>query len=414
MSTHSGENASCEKFIGNRNQVRTERNQSRLEVGCKYAVTGYARGCLTAGIVEEIILTATSENEFAMEVDVITTIDNTSWRGKYDIDTNRITSLEDNRGNRVYGAVGTEVDRFPWTDTGVRENIVDNADVLIDCDTGITLTNNRFDSDSSTDLRGTTGFMTNSTVGSDAQLTLTNRTNVRITGSEFGSRSRITGSGGDNLYLYYHTHKSEAYWIFNNNSDVRSYYSTFNSTARVYGNAGGLTRQWFYYTNIGSYGHVRILSGTLQMYYSKIDSYAEYRQEAGAGTALIYGADWSARGYIRNYNTGQWRSYYDTLSSTGRLTINGTVNLASYYNNINSYGRVILTDVTVFYAHLISSFSIWTSTGANHYRSTLDSYARLTTGAFLTRSVYGKGSWAQTLTAANTNKGRDYFNNNLV
>lgn len=412
QSTNYVSEGGCAEVVGNRAQIRNIRNASDLIPGCQYRMTGYVRGCLTAGIVEEIVLTATAVNEFSMDVDVNTTLDNTAWRGKFDIDLNRITSLEDNRGNRVYGATGVEVDRFPWTDTGVRENIVDNADLLIDCTTAITLTNNRFENDSATDLRGCTGFMTNSTVESDAQLTLTNRTNVRVTGSVFQSRSRIIGANGDNLYLYYHTHSSEAYWIFTGRSDVRSYYSTFDSTARVYGNNANVTRQWFYYSKIGSYAHVRILSGIFQMYYSSMSSYAEYRQEAGAGTGLIYGADWTSRAYIRNYVTGTFRSQYDSIDSTGRMTVRGaTVN--TYYNTISSYAQKLINGATIVYASVAQSFARATYTGGTHYRNNFDTYSRITM-PFNTRNVYGKGSWAQTLTAANSNKGRDYFNNNLV
>ena len=154
MTAQSGTNSRC-TIIGTRAQIRAFKLSGTLDTSCVYSITGYSRGCL--GSVESIMLRPTSPSSFANDVEVLTSFDDHSWTGKYDIDTNRITSLEDNRGNRVYGQNGAEVDAFPWGAANWRENLVDNAQLLSDCVPTVELHNSRFTTDSFTDLRGTTG-----------------------------------------------------------------------------------------------------------------------------------------------------------------------------------------------------------------------------------------------------------------
>lgn len=409
MSSQSATNSSNCEFVGTRTQVLALRNSGELEPGCQYIITNYSRGCL--GAVPEIVLTAMSTTRFAHDVDVLSSYDVDYWRGKYDIDTNRIYSLEDNRGNKVYGTSGTEVDEFPWGATNWNEVVVDNARLLTECTPTITLTNCRFTSDSFTDLRGTTGTMYNSSI-EDASILELDSAAVTIRSLTMSSRARIYGERATNVQIYYHQQTSEGYWLFRDRTDVRSYYSSIHSSSRVYFNGG--TRQWLYYTNINSYAHVRQFSGRLRLYYSKLDSYGELRLETGSGDFDGYGLSYSSRAYVRNYNTNLVRSYFAEVTSRGEINYRDAASIRDYYNTISSYGRLFINGTaSLVYACNVNAQSIFTVTAGTHYRNQLTAYSRITT-AFNTRSVYAVGAFAQTLTAGNTNTSRDHHNNTLV
>lgn len=409
MSSQSSSNSSNCDFIGTRAEVLVLRNAGELEPGCQYVITNYSRGCL--GAVPEIVLTAASTTRFAHDVDLLSSYDTDYWRGKYDIDTNRVYSLEDNRGNKVYGITGAEVDAFPWGSTQWAEVVVDNATVLTDCAPAINVSNCRFTSDSFTDLRGTTGTMYNSTI-EDASILELDDAAVTIRSLTMSSRARILGERSTNVQIYYHEQTSEGYWIFRDRDDVRSYYSSIHSSSRVYYTGG--TRQWLYYTNINSYAHIRQFSGNLRLYYSKLDSYAELRNEAGSGDFDGYGVSYSSRAYIRNYNTNRVRTYFPEVTSRGEVNYRDGADVRDFYNTISSFGRLLISGTTtIVYAVNINAQSIFTVTAGTHYRNQLTAYSRITT-AFNTRSVYAVGAFAQTLTAANSNRSRDHHNNTLV
>jgi len=406
--SNSGE---CEVTTGTFSQIRALRNADELAPGCTYCVTDYARGCLTAGIVTGICITADSVGTFGMAATVYTTLDVVGWVGRYDIDTGRILELTDDQGNHVDGDAGTEVERFPWAATTWTDNNIEAGAVLLcDCDPAIDLDDNDFASEANVDVRGASGYLRASTIESDAILEL-DEAGVLIRGLDMGSRGRIYGERATNVRIFYHNHHSEAYWIFRDRDDVRSYYSSMGSTTRVYYTGG--TAQWFYYCDFDSYGFHRQFSGASKFYYSAWSSYAETRAETGSGDWFIYGGDFSSRSYVRNFNAGRTRIYYSTVDGSGRVNFNGNADKSLYYSNISGLSTLNHNGIaTVVYAAALDSQSTFTVIAANHYRVTLDTLARVTT-AFTTRQIYGKGSWTQTLTGPANNDGRDYFNNTL-
>lgn len=399
----------CEPIKDTRNAIRALRNSSSLDPNCKYIITDYSRGCLGDA---EICLKASDVNQFAHDVDVNTTFDNTSWRGTYDIDTNRILSLEDNWNNKVYSLDGIQVDEFPWGNTRFRENTVEeDARLLVECDSAMAVYNNTFSSGSSTNLTGTTGNLYRSNIDSQALLQIPGAA-VNIQGLDMDSRARILGDNATTVSILYHKQSSEGYWDFRNQDNIRSYYSNIHSTAKVYYTSG--TQHWLYYLDIGSYGHLRQESGIVQAYYSAISAYGELRNEANSGQFQLYASNLDSRAYVRNLNTNRVYYYATDISSSGRPIHSDAEYQRLQYSTVKDLAQVNMNGTaTVLYSSNIDSQSILNISGGNHYRMKLSAYARLST-AFNTRSVYGFGSWAQTLTAANTNKGRDYFNNNLV
>lgn len=401
----------CEITEGTRNEIRALRNAGQLEPGCTYTVTGYSRGCLNNDV--RITLTATDVDEFSLDVEVHTGWDNSAWQGIYDLDLNRVHALRDNLGNEVRGRTGTEVDTFPWGLTQFQRCDIKDARLIVPCDqTSCRVNQLILHGDSQLNITGTTGTITDVQIDTGSLVFFQDATGLNFQRSKIDSRARIYGERSATVTLLYLKMSSEGYWLFRDKTDIRAYYVTIDSTARIYYTDGD--RQWFYYCNIGSYAHIRQFAGTIQAYYSNFDSYAEFRNEVGSGVALIYGVSYSSRGYVRNYNAARIRPYFDNVNSRGEVRYEGTVNQNTYYLQITSFGRLIIqASANIAYAIRVDTQSIYTLTGGNHYRDFLSGYARLTT-AFNTRSVYGMGSWVKTLTAANTNKGKDYFNDSLV
>lgn len=391
-----------------RAQLRALATAGNLDMSCHYLIADASNGCLGDVIIE---LHPVSTDKLSSNVSVHTTHDVEAWQGTYDITSNTIETLQDNTGNFVRGDGQNEVNAFPWGNTAWRDVTVENAVVNVECDTTLQVWNTKFDKASNTDLRGATGFIRYSDIGEGAIIQL-NGAAVSITSSTFDSRARIYGNGSTAVVLTELHMDSEAYWNFAGRNDVRAIYVHMNSASRVYYTGG--TRQWLYYTNLSSYAHIRQFAGIVQMYYSDMASYAEFRNEVGAGTATIYGASWDSRAYIRNFSTVLWRSYYDAVSSRGEILLRGAANKTTYYSHISGYGWMHLLDTsTIAYAIEIGSNARFIMNGGNHYRNRFGSYSRVTT-AFNTRNIYTDGSFAQTLTAANSNTYRGFGTNTLA
>lgn len=385
-----------------RNQLLALRNAGNLDMSCHYLITNTGNGCLGDVVIE---LHPVGPDKLSNNVSVHTTHDAEAWQGTYDISENTIETLQDNRGNFVRGDNQTEVNAFPWGNALWTNVTVEYAQVQTECDTAFQVTNTKFDKASSTDLRGATGRIINSDIGEGVIIQF-NGAAVNMTSSTLDSRARIYGNNSIAVVLTEVHMDSEAYWNFAGRNDVRGIYLNMSSAARVYYTAGD--RQWLYYTTIDSYAHVRQFAGTIQMYYSHLDSYSEYRNEAGAGIALIYGLNMGARGYYRNYNAGSHRSYYEHLDSRGEIQVRGSVTTTHYYNHIDSYGIMYNEDAaTIIYGTHVSSNARFRVTGGTHYRNRFGSYSRVTT-AFNTRNIYADGSFAQTLSAANSNTYRGF------
>ena len=391
-----------------RSQLLALRNAGNLDMSCHYLITDTSNGCLGDVVIE---LHPVGVDRLSDNVSIHTTHDTEAWSGKYDIGENQIEQLEDNRGNRVRGDTQAEVNAFPWGNTAWRDVTVENATVQVECDTTLSVLNTKFDKASNTDLRGATGFLRYSDIG-EAAIVQFNGAAISVQGTTVDSRARIYGNGSSAVVLTYLHMDSEAYWNFAGRNDVRAVYTSMSAASRVYFTAGD--RQWFYYTHLSSYAHVRQFAGTIQMYYSDMASYSELRNEAGAGIALIYGLSTESRGYIRNFSTATWRSYYDSVQSRGEIQLRGDVNKTTYYSHVHSYGWLHLLDAsTIAYANDIGSQARLIMNGGNHYRNRLGAYSRITT-AFNTRNIYADGSFAQTLTAANSNTYRGYGTSTLV
>lgn len=174
------------------------RNASGLMKDCHYTITDYSRGNVGASTV---LLHAIDENTLSQTVLVKTGYDNTAWEGRYDIDTNRMFELQDQRLNTVIGQ--TQVDNFPWGNASLTGNTIKNAtltyvsgtfiDNTVDEGANVRINSgnvrqNKFSSTSNVTITNTP-FIGN-TVDADANLTISNTGTTYA--NHFGQDSNTT------------------------------------------------------------------------------------------------------------------------------------------------------------------------------------------------------------------------------
>ncbi len=147
------------------------RNSAGLSKDCHYVVTDYNRGTVGAA---EILLHAVDASTLSMDVSVKTGFDTLAWDGRYDIDTNRIVELNDDRGNKVTGQ--EVVDTFPWGNAALTDNIVEEG-------ASFTYTAGASVSDN--------------VVRSGANVVLNNTGAGNFAGNEISQRANVTWEGGD-------------------------------------------------------------------------------------------------------------------------------------------------------------------------------------------------------------------------
>ena len=402
MTQQSGTEQSCGYEPMTRNELRILRNGSNLEVGCSYTINNYSRGCL-AGLVTGITLVATAENSLSMDASVDTTLDTIAWRGLYDIDSNRITHLEDNRGTKVWGRVGTEVDNYPWSKTNWYGNTVDNHTLTMPCDGLAVVTNTKFHKAGSTNLTGAAGYIRNSEYGTGAITDYRNVASLRVTAYTAKSRARFYANGAAIVTKSQSSSRDEGYVTIVGSPDFTLSNSHLGSQSRVYSN-GKITRMYGF--TLDSQGTTRNLgNGELRFYYGRSGSYSELRNEAGAGSWYFYGLEANSRTYLRNYSTALNRSYYETFLASGRVNYRQTVALRSYFNVVSSLATVNVSGTTsVIYGSNITDYvTQFNPSGGTHYAVNLSAGYRYST-AFNSRYIHGRGRKTVTATAANTSR----------
>lgn len=107
--------------------------------------------------------------------------------------------------------------------------------------------------------------------------------------------------------------------------------------------------------------------------------------------------------------------YYPTFSSRGEANFRQTVALRAYYIEVGPYDAILTASGTCSYLYGIKLMTggRFNASASTHYRVTLHTGAYINT-AFPTRYVYSQGRHTTTLTATNSNRGRDYFNSSLI
>jgi len=384
------------------------RAAGELDRCAHYLLTDYNRANVGAA---QILLHAVDGSTFSMHAHVKTSFDAEAWEGRYDIGTNRITMLADNLGNVVSGRYGNEVDRFPWGSSNVTETVIHGADVYLDAAPVVRLLRCRFESGAYVDLRGATGIVYRWAVAEQGTVYLGNATGLNLQGGRIDTRARLYGANSVGLRLIYFVQQSEGYLYAVGRTNFWAYYSRASEATRIYYYAGNRFR--LYNSVFQSGGIARQYSGEIYLNRGEVSSYSEIRNERGAGVWNLTGLHAMSRSYLRNYATGSARSTYDTFTATGRGIWRGG-SPQTRYNAVMALSTLeIRSPATIVQSGTFTSRSAFRATGGSHYRPHLAGYFILNAG-FNTRSVVCHGRITKTLTAANTNRGRNYFNDTLI
>lgn len=394
-------NCSCREL--SRTQVLALRNAGTLDVSCVYKIP-YSRGCL---VDSSIYLKPSCNNLLSHDVDVETPFDNELWEGRYSIDSNRMLELFDQRGNRVGGQTGNEVDRWPWGQASVTQNEVFNADVYIDCDTTQVINGNEWTSNAYTDLRGFQGVFQDNSIDSYGRVYLNNATTVDFRRNKIQSFAYVYFNGGvDNIYVRQNTIADNSYVRkFAGNDqrftlidslvargDIRQqenaaslYLNTVDtlSGGRIYQYANGTldmrtttvsdnsfienrhtgtptTRIWYSSYRSQAYHYVRVgvTAGTANYYYCNFNS-CTYDYRSGTANKSVYYHTQTANGYVRLDNiTGTHRYYQNHIMSRCEMRLDTVANINAYYNTFQSYvGGLVMTRVSAQTTLYYNTFS---------------------------------------------------------
>lgn len=395
MSGQSTSEGGCDLEYGTRNEIRALMLNAELSPGCKYAITGYSRGCLQT---EEIILTASDVDRFEQRVEILYPGKTEYWTGVYSIAVNRVLSLRDDIGNRIFGRYGNEVDRFPWGKPNVHSNTIDNADVYIDCDTTQNINSNSWKARAYTDLRGFNGVFEQNSVDSYGRIYLNAAMMVDFRRNKVQSLAYIYFSGDiSDIYIRQNTFSDNSYVRKFNTAtgrftvidsllgrgDLRHYNGTMYcnsldmlSGGRVYGRTQGLfdirdmtvsdrsiiqtenpnaaSRHLLRYGSISSsssyYVRAAANSNSITCYYRNQDSSVwDLRSSVAANTILDYSTKQDSQGYIRMDNLQAGRVYFNAnkLSSRAQILLNNVTALNFSYNTLLSYtAGLVFTNVS--------------------------------------------------------------------
>ncbi len=365
------------------------RNSSSLDPNCHYVITDYNRGTVGAA---EIMLHAVDEETLSLDVEVKTTFDRIAWEGRYDIDTNRLTDLQDNLNNEVTGEVS--VDTFPWGNTSVTDNTVNDGRITY---TGGTVRGVTVDQNSTLTISG--GSLLESSISGDSDLTITTGSNYELDVNN-SSNVRQVGTG----YLRRASFTNETTAVIGNvninDSDFeRSVFNTTGSTGsinysnfrRFSGNAmqnvpsltidscdyssnsqmtiTGATRVYLRYSSMQNYGRVLVSAGaTLNSQYTGMRDYSYIQVLRGVLTANY--CSLSGVSYIQHNTTGTNAMDSTTIKSRANARFLGTsTGCRIHYSTISSGSTIYHTGTSTgcyfYYNDVSSSSQMYTNNSVN-------------------------------------------------
>ena len=157
------------------------RNAGTLRTECPYTITDFVQGRFAAGTT--ITMKAVAVNELSMDATINSLFDNSGWQCIYDIDTNNLLQVTDNRQNVVSSDVVGRVASFDWGNVAYTQNNWEGA---------FTLT------------YGLTFVVTSSFLSRSATLNLSGRTGGIIVETSFDGAATVNLTNS-NLSLQYST-----------------------------------------------------------------------------------------------------------------------------------------------------------------------------------------------------------------
>lgn len=368
-----------------------------LQIGCTYVITDHTQGRVSQNGAARIYLTALSDDQLTTACSVITTYDTEAWRGVYDLASNTLVELEDNQGNvcRQYQDQYTSltpVDNFDWGNPSYISCLVDNATWTVDY--------------------GLVGDIYRVKVTDRAVFNLTGWTGDYLYNVEISGFADVNFSNGDMEAEEFYATNGAGVECFNTNPDNFLYYTTVDSSFIT----ASASTSSLYMEGCSLQGYSGVyhrVAGDLNLFAVNLSAFGEFR---------IGGDGPSGVGSVTNV-------YAENAELTGSK--NGVSMRGSSVNIIGTNIAVIdLTRIEVTSGASIKidtatsdisvqdtsveAFGLLNLTTAGTIAKTKVSQGELANAGFNLSSVYLNGNVTKTCTANNTDKGKDYFNDNIV
>jgi hypothetical protein len=351
--------------------------------GVTYVITNHSQNRLPPGT--RIGLTAIGTTNISTLCSVLTSFDTDGWWGTYELSTNKLIELHDNQGNvcRQYpssSTVYTCVDDFDWGNPNIRNCTVDNATWVIDYGiTGVDIDAVSLSNGATLDMTGWSGTILQS-VSIDSPYTVELFGTTEMQQVEFSQATL----GADT--------------------------STFNDT--VAGN---------------TLAGVKVTTGSItvgpNIQYSINNSQVSNGGSitlAGSGIFFADSISVDTLSAIVTAGTFAPSVALETVSMQGDslISIAGvTGNSFSLSKCDMTAGAALTVNTTGFSSNSnlrLSNGGTLNITGVSDVNRTDISMGTLNTGGYDLSGVYLYGVATKTCTANNTNKGKDYFNDNIV
>jgi hypothetical protein len=410
------------------------RTAGTLDVNCAYIITDHTQGNITA---DRILLRAVDNVTLSMNATVYVTglqfnvPDNSGWKAIYDIDTNLLTEVWDNRGNHVKGA--TAVTAFPWGNTAFANNEILGTVLTIPYgQTTLSVSESSFQDSmgGGVNFTGTGGLIFRSYWRGGGTLNLSGATNIQITNSEFHGNT-VNAVGHTSALFRINGSRLEIGGQIISSTNVQftfgfgkvSQGSIVNHTAGQFDGLNCLIENFSRIditgTNVVSFQSSRIAEqSTLTLSAPTNTTTFLASTVAQLSTVTITGARTQNVTYARNF-----------VSNNSAETITGTGATALVYqgNNTSGVSTKTLTNCSVNHQNnfvMSGSSMICTSNTGNKSGNTVTGQSTLTipantlnvinntvseqyslnTGAFSATNVRARGLATTTLTANNANR----------
>lgn len=314
-------------------EVLSLRDQGALTPGCQYWVTDYARG--TPGL-SLIGMRALTESTMGPEATVLTAHSTTPWQGSYDLTSNRLTALRDDRGNAASGAVGDEVDAFPWGDSRYTECVVAGARWYADQGTAGAYHRVSVRDGALLDTRNCTASFYEVQITSQAQCLLSSVQGGQFTAVEVTTNARVVLTG---------------------QLSPRVEHTVISAGAMLTATSNGqLTVQ---YSTLGEQSSVSVRTGALLLRSSSLQGQS-LLSHTGTGTLTLQGMSLLGRGRCASDTSGAALLYYSTVGGQGEVVLSGSSSPRLYYSSVQDLARVQLLDSSprLYYSHYGSYGSV--------------------------------------------------------
>ena len=366
-----------------------------LERGNYYVITDFEQGRVTG----DLYVFAISAYEVDPACFIITDYDPRPWRGVFDIGSKQLVELADNQGNvcRQFPATfftRTPIDDFDWGNPSYTNCLVDNARWFVDYGYEAEIDMVTVNEHSTFDLRGWTGdSLTNLTITGWSEVDFSNSdTGVEEFEARSGSGIVINNEGG---HFLFQSKCENSFITVSENADSEFYMEScsLQGYSGVYHRVEGFLS--LLATNITAFGEVRT-GGTAG---SPVGSITSVEIENCELSGVRNSGGPSSRGASINI---VGTNSDDIVINRSRATGGASIRITTATNNVNIYNTEA------------DSYGLLNVTTAGTIQNSKISQGELANAGYDLTNVYMMGTGTKTCTANNSDKGKDYFNDNIT